>query len=86
MVKSEVNLYFLPEDYRQAWYDYWQKVAVTSQLMKDKKVNLSDTKQNWKSDWKKEIVPFLTEVAEWGDSGILFAAVRQSQSSSQSRV
>ena len=65
MIDSEVDSYFLPEEYRQLWYDYWQKVAFISSLMRDKKVKLSDTKKKWKSEWKQQVVPFLSEVLEW---------------------
>jgi hypothetical protein len=65
MVEVEADLYFLPEEYRQKWYDYWQEVAVVSSLMRDKIDNLGEAKEAWKHQWKRELSPYLEAVMQW---------------------
>jgi hypothetical protein len=60
MAEAEGNIYFLPQDYQQVWYDYWQEARNIS--VQAKKLDIDKAQEEWKSDWAKQLASKLDDI------------------------
>lgn len=62
MAEAQGNVYFLEENYQQAWYRYWQRARfIYEASQRDKDTDLS---KKWREDWSKDLAVKLKTITQ----------------------
>lgn len=63
MIQAEGSIYFLDENYRDAWYGYWQEANYISEIFRS--LSVEEAQQQWRNSWAKQMASRLKTLAAY---------------------